>query len=90
MNIFITHGKFQEVAGEQLGLVKLRIPRAKEFDKNSSETKGVSKCENKNPINKNVQSSTLSSLSSELIKFAIWGYNCDYMGTGQRRTWRNM
>ena len=82
MNIFIIRGKLQEVAGEQLGLVKLRIPHAKEFDKNSSETKGVSKCENKNPINKNVQSSTLSSLSSELIKFAIWGYKCDYRGTG--------
>ena len=87
MNIFVIRGKLQDIECEPLGLAKLKIPRAKEFDQKSFETKKVTKCENKNLIHENVENPSMLSksslsLSSELRKFAKMGYKCDYIATG--------
>ena len=83
MSIFCLRGKLHKVDTDSLWL---KIPRAKELDKESSVTKNILKGENKNISYEHEQISTVSksssSLSSELRKFAIWGYKCDYMGTG--------
>ena len=83
MSIFPLRGKLHEVDTDSL---RLKILRAKEFDKEPSVTKNIVKGENKNISYEHEQISTVSksssSLSSELRKFAIWGYKCDYMGTG--------
>ena len=87
MSIFHLHGKLHEPGCEPIRSLNLKIPRAKEFNKDSSVTKNILKGENKNIIYEYVQPSTklsksLPSLSSELIKFATWGYKCDYRGNG--------
>ena len=91
MSDFHLRGKLHEAGCEPICSLKLKIPRAKEFDKDSSVTKNILKGENKNIINEYDQTSATSmvskslprpSLSSELTKFAIWGYKCDYRGTG--------
>ena len=69
----------------------MKIPRVKEFDKESSVTKNMLKGKNRNITYDHEQASTLSkslpSLSSELKKFAIWGYKYD---NGEPTTTMNM
>ena len=84
MSAFHIRGKLQEAGCEPIRCLKLKIPRAKEFDKDSSVTKNTLKGENKNIIYEydrtsasTMVSKSLPSLSSELRKFAIWGYKCD-------------
>ena len=83
MSIFRISGKLHEADTDSL---KLKIPRAKEFDKESSVTKNILKGKNRNITYEHEQASTVSkslpSLSSELKTFAIWGYNCGNGGTG--------
>ena len=80
MSAFHLRGKLHEAGCEPICSLKLKIPRAKEFDKDSSVTKNILKGENKNIINEYDQTSATSmvskslprpSLSSELTKFAI-------------------
>ena len=83
MSIFRIRGKLHEA---DTASVKLKIPRAKEFDKESSVTKNILKGEYKNITYEHEQKSlvlkSLPSLSSELKRLAKWGYKCDYRGTG--------
>ena len=71
MSIFHIRGKLHKARCESTRSLKLIIPRAKEFDKDSPVTKNTLKGENKNIIYEYEQSSTmvsksLPSLSSEL------------------------
>ena len=71
MSIFRIRGKLHEADTDSL---KLKIPHAKEFDKESSVTKNILKGENKNiiyePEHKSLVLKSLPSLSSELKRFA--------------------
>ena len=79
MSIFRIRGKLHEADTDSL---KLKIPHAKEFDKESSVTKNILIGENKSIIYEPEQKSLVPSLSSELKRFAKWGYKCDCRGTG--------
>ena len=50
MSAFHLRGKLHEAGCEPICSLKLKIPRAKEFDKDSSVTKNILKGENKNII----------------------------------------
>ena len=88
MSIFHIRGKLHKARCESTRSLKLIIPRAKEFDKDSPVTKNTLKGENENIIyeydeqSSTMVSKTLPSLSSELKKFAMWGYKCDYRDPG--------
>ena len=83
MSIFRISGKLHEADTDSL---KLKIPRAKEFDKESSVTNNILKGEYKNITYEHEQKSlvlkSLPSLSSELKRLAKWGYKYNYRGTG--------